>query len=129
MREGLAFNPERGDKDTPLYLGSLSCVAQDRMDMLVPTCILPQQMSNSAEGTDVGVKRAIRFLYVCPVTDLSFGARDEIGLVRVWTCSDWEGDNNSKWVCRGRWLELDMNLVCHRSQLQSNVALSPEKRS
>lgn len=98
------------------------------MCVCVATRVLSQQMLGPIEGTEMGIKRVMRYLQKYPPphthTTLRFSGRGDTGKIRVWTNSDWAGGTESRRSCSGGWVELEGSLISLWSKLQSNTALS-----
>lgn len=81
--EGQSLHLER-TRSAGRRIAILNYIAQDRPDLSVSLRVLSQQMSCPVEGTEVGVKRAVRDFQEHPKV-VGCGAP---GMTRVWTDSD-----------------------------------------
>ena len=101
----------------------MNYMAQDRPDLSVASRLLSQRMAKPTEGTEVGLKRLIRYVRAHPRcwNLMRWDSGDE---VKVLTDSDWAGDKESRKSTSGGCLLVGTTVIGHWSKMQSNVALS-----
>ena len=99
-------------------------MAQDRPDLSVVSRLLSSCMSQPTGGTQVGIKRVLRYIKKYPrcVNVMKFNS--DMPVLRVFTDSDWAGDQLSRKSTSGGFVQVNGQTIAHWSKLQSNVALS-----
>ena len=99
-------------------------MAQDLPDLSVVSRLLSSCMSQPTGGTQVGIKRVLRYIKKYPrcVNVMKFNS--DMPVLRVFTDSDWAGDQLSRKSTSGGFVQLNGQTIAHWSKLQSNVALS-----
>ena len=114
---------EEGARRIRRGIARINYMAQDRPDLSVASRMLSQRMAKPTSGTEVGLKRVIRYVRGHPRcwNLMRWNSGNEL---KVLTDSDWAGDKESRKSTSGGCLLLGQNVIGHWSKMQSNVALS-----
>ena len=88
--------------------------------------IASQYMSEPRQGTEIVVKRVIRYLQFYPrmPNHTSKKSDENQRCVEVMTDSDWASDTKTRRSCSGGLIRVGGNLIHHWSKSQQTVALS-----
>ena len=107
-------------------IARINYMALDRADLSSAARIASQYMSEPRQGTEIVVKRIIRYLQSYPrmPNHISKKSDENQGFVEVMADSDWAGDTQTRRSCSGGLISVGGNLIHHWSKTQQTVALS-----
>ena len=114
---------EEGARRIRRGIARVNYMAQDRPDLSVASRLLSQRMAKPTEGTEVGLKRLIRYVRGHPRC-WNLMRWDSGDNITVMTDSDWAGDKETRKSTSGGCLMAGRTVIGHWSKLQSNVSLS-----
>ena len=104
-------------------IARINYMSLDRIDLSVVSRMLCQRMSSPTRGTEIGLKRVIRYLRGQPRGWCTMNWDGGLQL-KTMTDSDWAGDHEQRKSISGGGLFVGDSLIAHWSKMQSNVALS-----
>ena len=114
---------EEGARRIRRGIARVNYMAQDRPDLSVSSRLLSQRMAKPTAGTEVALKRLIRYIRSHP-RGRTLMKWDSGGDLHVLTDSDWAGNKESRKSTSGGCLVVGSTVISHWSKLQSNIALS-----
>lgn len=101
----------------------INYMAQDGPDLVVRARVLPHRVDTPTDGTEICLRRAIRYMSSHPRGVSMFPRSTIDDTLRMWTDSDWAGDVMSRRSCSGGHIQRIGGTICHGSETQANVAL------
>ena len=126
VAERLSLGEVLGEIEAVKVRGSIARInymSLDRIDLSVVSRMLCQRMSAPTRGTEIGLKRVIRYLRGHPRGWCLM--KWDCGLhLKAITDSDWAGDHEQRKSISGGGIFVGESLVAHWSKMQSNIALS-----
>ena len=107
-------------------IARINYMALDRADLSSVARIASQSLSEPRQGTEIVVKRVIRYLQSHPrmPNNISKKSDENQRCVEVMTDSDWASDTKTRQSCSGGLIRVGGNLVHHWSRTEQTVALS-----
>ena len=107
-------------------IARINYMALDRADLSSVARIAWQYMSEPRQGTEIVVKRVIRYLKSYPrmPNHISKKSDENQRCVEVMTDSDWASDTKTRRSCSGGLIRVGGNLIHHWSKTKQTVALS-----
>ena len=101
-------------------------MALDRADLSSVARIASQYVSEPRQGTEIVVKRVIKYLQSYPRMPNHINKKSDENqrCVEVMTDSDWVSDTKTRRSCSGGLIRVGGNLIHHWSKTQQTVALS-----
>ena len=107
-------------------IARINYMALDRADLSSVARIASQYVSEPRQGTEIVVKRVIRYLQSYPRMPNHNNKKSDENqrCVEVMTDSDWASDTKTRRSCSGGLIRVGGNLIHHWSKTQQTVALS-----